>query len=201
MLEKKIADKIRQIRKRKGLTLSQFGQIVGLSKGLLSRIENNQVSPPIATLSKISQGLEVPIASFFEDAEQEQKRYTVTKIHDRKQVVRHGTKIGFTYYSLNHIKPPYAMHAFVMHTPSFEKEPKVLFDHPGEELVFVLKGELVLVYGKEKICLHPGDAIHFDSSEPHRAQCIGKEDCECLVVVAGEEHLKGYQTANKDQKG
>ncbi|UCF82820.1 MAG: helix-turn-helix transcriptional regulator, partial [Desulfobacteraceae bacterium] len=100
MLEKKIADKIREIRKSKGLTLAQFGEMVGLSKGLLSRIENNQVSPPIGTLSKISKGLEVPIATFFENAEEDNKRYTVTKVNERKQVVRHGTKIGFTYYSL-----------------------------------------------------------------------------------------------------
>ena len=51
MLEKKIADKIHEIRKNKGLTLAQLGDATGLSKGLLSRIENNQVSPPIATLS------------------------------------------------------------------------------------------------------------------------------------------------------
>ncbi len=190
MLEKKIADKIRQIRKSKGLTLAQFGEIVGLSKGLLSRIENNQVSPPIATLSKISQGLEVPIATFFEEAGEEQKRYTVTKKHERKQVVRHGTKIGFTYYSLKHMKPPYAMHAFIMKTPPHKKKPKLLFDHPGEELVFLLKGEMEFVYGKEKIRLNAGDAIHFDPSEPHRAQCVGKEDGECLVIVIGKEHLK-----------
>ncbi|MBW1680501.1 MAG: helix-turn-helix domain-containing protein, partial [Deltaproteobacteria bacterium] len=48
MLEKRIADKIRKLRKNKGLTLAQLGQEIGLSKGLLSRIENNQVSPPIA---------------------------------------------------------------------------------------------------------------------------------------------------------
>ena len=190
MLEKKIADKIRQTRKSKGLTLAQFGEMIGLSKGLLSRIENNQVSPPIGTLSKISQGLEVPIASFFEDAEEEQKKCIVTKKHERKQVVRPGTKIGFTYYSLKHMKPPYAMHAFIMKTPPFKKEPKVLFDHPGEEFVFVLKGEMELVYGKEKIRLDAGDAIHFDPSEPHRAQCLGKEDGECLVIVIGKGHLK-----------
>ena len=189
MLEKKIADKIREIRKNKGLTLAQFGEIVGLSKGLLSRIENNQVSPPLATLSKISQGLEVPIATFFKDVEEEQKRYTVTKIHERQQVIRHGTKIGFTFYSLKHMMPPYAMEAFIMKIPPFKKEPKVLFDHPGEELVFVLKGEIEHVYGKEKIRLEPGDAIHFDSSEPHRAQCIGKEEGECLVILIGQNHL------------
>ena len=132
MLEKKIADKIRQIRKSKGLTLAQFGEIVGLSKGLLCRIENNQVSPPIGTLSKISQGLEVPIATFFEEAEEKQKRFTVTKKNERKQVVRHGTKIGFTYYSLKHMKPPYAMHGFIMKTPRYKYEPIVLFAGPGE---------------------------------------------------------------------
>ncbi|MBW2565134.1 MAG: helix-turn-helix transcriptional regulator, partial [Deltaproteobacteria bacterium] len=67
MLEKKIADKIHEIRKNKGLTLAQLGDATGLSKGLLSRIENNQVSPPIATLSKIARGLEVPIGIFFEE--------------------------------------------------------------------------------------------------------------------------------------
>lgn len=190
MLEKKIADKIREIRKSKGLTLAQFGEMVGLSKGLLSRIENNQVSPPIGTLSKISQGLEVPIATFFENAEEDNKRYTVTKVNERRQVVRHGTKIGFTYYSLKHMTPPYAMEAFIMQTPPHKNEPKLLFDHPGEELLLVLKGEMEFVYGKEKIKLNAGDAIHFDPSEPHRAQCVGKQDGECLVIVIGKEHLK-----------
>ena len=45
MLEKKSADKIKEARKNKGLTLAQLSEEVGLSKGLLSRIENNQVSP------------------------------------------------------------------------------------------------------------------------------------------------------------
>ena len=189
MLEKMIADKIRQIRKSKGLTLAQFGEIVGLSKGLLSRIENNQVSPPIGTLSKISQGLEVPIAIFFENVEEDNKRYTVTKVNERRQVVRYGTKIGFTYYSIKSMKRPCAMQAFIMQTPPYKKQPKLLFDHPGEELVFVLKGEMEFVYGKEKIKLNAGDAIHFDPSEPHRAQCVGKEDGECLVVVVGERNI------------
>jgi transcriptional regulator with XRE-family HTH domain len=54
MLQKKIADKIRKFRKNKGYTLEQLGKLTDLSKGLLSRVENNQVSPPIATLSRIA---------------------------------------------------------------------------------------------------------------------------------------------------
>ena len=190
MIEKKIADKIREIRISKGLTLAQLGEETGLSKALLSRIENNQSSPPIATLSKISQALKVPIGIFFEGEEGNQKGYSVTKKHERKQVVSRGTKIGFTYYSLSRMKSSHVIEPFLIRYPAIKQEPNVLFDHPGEELLFVLKGKMQLVYGKEKINLEEGDAIHFDPSTPHRGQNIGKEPGECLVIVVGEEHLK-----------
>jgi len=54
MLEKRIADTIRQIRDDRGITLVQRGEEAGPFKGLPSRIENNQVSPPIPTLSGIA---------------------------------------------------------------------------------------------------------------------------------------------------
>jgi len=190
MIEKKIADKIRQIRKSKGYTLARLGQEIGLSKGLLSRIENNQVSPPIATLSKIAQGLEVPISIFFEEDGSDQENYAVTYKNKRRQITRTGTKIGFTYYSLTQLKSRHAIDPFIVRYPVIEKEPAILFDHPGEEFLLVLKGEIQLVYGKEKIRLEAGDAIHFDPSTPHRGQNIGKEESECLVIVVGEEFLK-----------
>lgn len=183
MLEKKIADKIRRIRKNKGITLAQLGDQTQLSKGLLSRIENCQVSPPIATLSKIARGLEVPINVFFEEDDSEQKGYAVTHKNERKQVIQKGTKIGFSYYSLTSLKSPHAIEPFVVKYPVIAKEPAILFDHTGEEFLFVLKGEMELVYGKEKVRLGVGDAIHFDPSTPHRGQNVGKEESECLVVI------------------
>jgi transcriptional regulator with XRE-family HTH domain len=190
MLEKKIADKIKEARKNKGLTLAQLSEEVGLSKGLLSRIENNQVSPPIATLSKIARGLEVPISIFFKDNDSDQEGYAVTYSNERKQVVRRGTKIGFTYFSLTSMKSRHVIEPFIVKYPVIAKEPNVLFDHPGEEFLLVLKGEMELVYGKEKIRLEAGDSIHFDPSTPHRGQNTGNEEAECLVIVVGKEHLK-----------
>jgi len=131
MLEKKISDKIQQTRKNKGLTLAQLSEEVGFSKGLLSRIENNQVSPPIATLSKIARGLEVPISIFFEEDESVQEGYAVTHSNDQKQVVRRGTKIGFTYFSLMGLNSQHLIEPFIVKYPVIAKEPKVLFAIPG----------------------------------------------------------------------
>jgi transcriptional regulator with XRE-family HTH domain len=183
MLEKRIAERIHQIRKSKELTLAQLSENLSLSKGLLSRIENNQVAPPIGTLSKIAQGLGVPISIFFEEDGSDQTGYAITRRNARKQVVRRGTKIGFTYYSLTSLKSRHIMEAFIVRYPVVTKEPTVLFDYPGEKLLFVLKGEIELVYGKDRIRLKPGDAVHFDPSTPHRGQNVGKEESECLVVI------------------
>jgi len=188
MIERQIAEKIRQIRKTRGMTLEQLGEKIGISRGMLSRLETNRSSPPIATLAKIAQGLEVPIGLFFEEKNSTtEQKYTVTRNKKRKQVVRRGSDIGFTYYSFKKPQSLHIIEAFIMKHPPFNKKIKVLFDHPGEEFILVLKGTIELVYGEEIIRLETGDAIHFDPSIPHRAQNVGDIEAECVVVVAGEK--------------
>jgi transcriptional regulator with XRE-family HTH domain len=188
MIEKQIAVKMRALRKAAGLTLEQLGKKIGISRGMLSRLENNQSSPPIATLAKIAQGLEVPISIFFEeDSSSDEKKYAVTRNNLRKQVVRHGCRIGFTYYAFSKIKDLHLIEAFIVKHPPVKKKIKLLFDHPGEEFVLVLKGAVEWVYGRETLLLKAGDAVHFDPSIPHRIQNVGQEKTECLVIIAGEK--------------
>jgi len=184
MLEKQIADKIRKNRKRKGYTLDQLGKRIGLSKGLLSKIENCQVSPPIATLSKISCGLDIPMGTFFDsqDAIAEEK-YAVTLKDNRKQVNRKEAMAEINYFSLSGFKSDKLIEPFIVKYPVIKKNPTKLYDHPGEEFLFVLKGEIEFVYGEKIIQLKPGDSIHFDPSIPHRARNAGKIKSECLIIV------------------
>ncbi len=187
MLEKQIADKIRRIRKSSGLTLAQLGEKTDLSKGLLSRIENNQVSPPIATLAKIARGLNVPIGIFFQEDKRDEKGYAVTYRRERKRVIGRGTRTGFTYYSLSAFRSPHLLEPFIVKYPVINREPSRLFDHPGEEFLMVLTGEIDFIYGHEKIHLAPGDAVHFDSGTPHRGQNAGKKESVCLVIVIDKQ--------------
>jgi transcriptional regulator with XRE-family HTH domain len=62
-----LGEKIRKLRQERRLTLQEVADLTGLSKPLLSQIENDQVTPPLATLLKISKGLRVGIHFFFED--------------------------------------------------------------------------------------------------------------------------------------
>ncbi|HXC93505.1 MAG TPA: helix-turn-helix transcriptional regulator, partial [Geobacteraceae bacterium] len=67
--ELNIGQKIRKLRKERRLTLQYLSDLSGLSKPLLSQIENELVIPPIATLLKIAKALKVGIHYFFEEEE------------------------------------------------------------------------------------------------------------------------------------
>ncbi|PIV24972.1 MAG: Cro/Cl family transcriptional regulator, partial [Deltaproteobacteria bacterium CG03_land_8_20_14_0_80_45_14] len=80
-----IGKKIRDLRKKAGLILQDLSDRTGLSKPLLSQIEKEVVSPPIATLLKISKALKVNIGFFFQDGDPEEKVVLVRK--DESKVI------------------------------------------------------------------------------------------------------------------
>ena len=99
-----IGAKIKKLRLAKKLTLQAVARETGFSPALISQIENNNVSPPIATLSKIARFFDVKIGHFFAE-EEEECRYEIVKGNERKMmprvISRAGTSQGYTYESLS----------------------------------------------------------------------------------------------------
>src|SRR5439155_1216993 len=58
--------------RRAALTVGQLAELTGLSKGMLSKIENAQASPSLATLARLSEALKVPVTAFFRGLNEEQ---------------------------------------------------------------------------------------------------------------------------------
>src|SRR5690348_1638704 len=52
-----IAERVRELRLQLGLTVAHLAELTGLSKGMLSKIENMQASPSLATLARLSVAL------------------------------------------------------------------------------------------------------------------------------------------------
>jgi transcriptional regulator with XRE-family HTH domain len=71
MREFNIGAKIKKLRLSKKLTLQAVAKETGFSPALISQIENNNVSPPIATLSRIAKFFDVKIGLFFTEDEEE----------------------------------------------------------------------------------------------------------------------------------
>jgi transcriptional regulator with XRE-family HTH domain len=60
-------ERIRTLRTEKNLTLPALAERAGLSKGLISKLENNEDSnPSLSTLYKIAEALEITVADILE---------------------------------------------------------------------------------------------------------------------------------------
>ncbi len=84
-LERAIARRIREKRKRKDWTLEVLAKETGLSKGHLSQIENGEKVPPIGTITKIAFGLgENPVTLISgEEPQGNSGKVTVSKVDNR----------------------------------------------------------------------------------------------------------------------
>ena len=77
-LEIAIGKQVRSSRKRLNLTVAALAKQAKLSTGMLSKIENGQTSPSLATLTSLANALQVPVTSFFRGYE-EQRDVTYIK--------------------------------------------------------------------------------------------------------------------------
>jgi transcriptional regulator with XRE-family HTH domain len=184
-VEYNIGSKIKELRKARNLTLQDVARETGFSPALISQIENNNVSPPIATLSKIARFFDVKIGLFFEEEEVDCK-YEVVKKADRRVVSRvisvAGTGHGYTYEALSFRKRNKKMEPFVV-TVAKRPDEETLYNHEGEEFLLILKGKAEILLEDDRILLEEGDAVYFDATLRHRLLSCGGEETQVLAIV------------------
>ena len=69
-LNRAVADNIKRIRKGKKLSMERLAAESGVSRSMLGQIERGAVNPTISVLSKLAQGLHVPLEKLVEQNEE-----------------------------------------------------------------------------------------------------------------------------------
>ena len=77
--ELRLGNTIRKLRQERRLTYQELADLTGLSKPVLSQTENDQVTLPIATLLKDSQGTPGGDPSLFRGRGWDRRTYVLTK--------------------------------------------------------------------------------------------------------------------------
>jgi transcriptional regulator with XRE-family HTH domain len=183
-----LGKKIRELRLSKGLSLQDMAETTGLSRPLLSQIEEEVAAPPIATLLKISHALDVSISYFFREEESRDK-IVVIREQERQRVMRRvqeeGKKVGYLYQSLAYRRSEKHMEPFLVEFEPREREEMIFYNHKGEEFIFVLEGSLEFQGGDKLIVLNPGDSLYFDSDIPHAFRGMNGRWAKAIVVIYG----------------
>ncbi len=155
-----IAERVREYRHSHGWTVGVLAKESGLSKGMLSKIENAQSSPSLATLARLSEALGVPVTAFFRGLSEEHDLVYV-KAGGGLDIQHKGSGPGHRYQMLGTMRAPYDSLEPMLVTLTERTEVFPLYQHAGTELLFMITGKMEYCYGDSRYLLEPGDAIQF----------------------------------------
>ncbi len=176
-LERSIGSQVRLFRQQLKLTVSEAAESADLSPGMLSKIENGNISPSLATLNSLSMALNVPVTAFFRKYE-EQRDCAYVPANQGLVIERQGTRAGHQYQLLGHtIGKKLSVEPYLI-TINEKTDVFPLFQHDGIEFIYMLKGKAIYRYADQTFSLSPGDSLCFDSDGPH-----GPEELLKLPVV------------------
>ncbi len=151
---------IRKRRKQMQMTLQMLCDKSGVSMGYLSQVERGNATPSLGTLAQIADGLDVDLEYFIATPKPSDG---LTRGNERAQFALANSSL--TYESLAATFPGAELSSYLLHVPpGYESE---TVSHEGEEMVFVLEGEIEQILDGQKFRMSTGDCLHYSGQLPH----------------------------------
>ncbi len=182
-LEVAIGREVKGFRNKLDMTVVELAKLAELSPGMLSKIENGQTSPSLATLKSLAAALNVPVTALFRQFEEERDASYVPA-GEGIEIERRGTRAGHNYRLLGHTvggsvtTEPYLINL----TEDSDVFP--MFQHDGNEFIYVLEGEMEYRHGGKVYNLKPGDSLFFDADAPHGPETLINLPISFLSVIS-----------------
>jgi transcriptional regulator with XRE-family HTH domain len=182
-LEAAIARNVRELRRQSGLSVADMAAKVGISKAMLSKVENAQTSCSLGTIALLARGLDVPVTSLFRGADEERPAAFV-KAGQGAPIVRNGTQVGHEYELLGSLRGEHKRLECLLVTLSETSEIYPLFQHPGTEFIYMLEGTMEYGHSRQTYRLTPGDSLQFDGEGAHGPTKLIELPIRFLSVIA-----------------
>lgn len=161
-----IGAKVKALRTAKKYTLKQLSEESGLSIGFLSQLERGISSIAIDSLAKLADILDISLSDFF-DSVTPSGQSPVTRSFECR---------------CSQITPQIIQYILSSNVRGFEALPRIfhlmpfantdldeheIYQHDGEEFIYVLEGILTIYSDGTEYLLNPGDSIQLHSALPH----------------------------------
>lgn len=182
-LESYLGNTIRDLRIQHGLTIADVAERAGISRGMLSKIENAQTATSLDTLEQIANALGVTLSRLFRSYNIPTGGAQLVKSGQGMEVVRRGTKSGHTYHLLAYDQGPQKTFEPFLITLEDPGEEFTAFEHPGTEFIHMLEGRLEYRVGNETYLLEPGDSLTFRGEIPHRPEKMHTTPIRFLAII------------------
>ena len=182
----KLGSKIKAIRETRKISIEDLADKAGIPIEGVKKIENGELIPSLTPLIKLARVMGVRIGTFLDD--QEDIGPVLNKKDEKKSITRFSDKdtpanSDLDFYSLAVNKAGRHMEPFLIDIYPSSEEGYKLSSHEGEEFIYVLKGEIEVIYGKDVYALVEGDSIYYDSVVKHHLHSKGESAAKILAVL------------------
>ena len=181
-----VGNRVRSFREARGMDRETLARDASLSVEFLERLENGEVYPSIGPMQKVARALGLRLGTFLDD--QFTRDPIISSINGSEAVICPHTGSmptpSYIYHALGKGKNDRNMEPFFIEIyPNAEGAVRKTSSHQGEEFIFVLEGELLVVYGRENHILRPGQTIYYNSIVPHYVGPANDKPVRILAVT------------------
>jgi transcriptional regulator with XRE-family HTH domain len=180
-----VGRKLRKVRGELGLSLRQLSQRVGVSPSTIQKIENNHISPTLATILRIARGLGKDIGFFLDHDGEPTSVLYCPKAHRR---LINPSAMGFAIELLTDGLADQRFSPLILTVPPGGKRGSHLH-HRGEELQHCISGTVEFTIHGKKYLLRQGDTLHFKSNVRHSWINPGKRTAKLLMICSPPLHV------------
>jgi transcriptional regulator with XRE-family HTH domain len=181
-LEAIIGLEVRRLRRSISLTIAELGATAGISAGMLSKIENGNISPSLGTLNALAKALNVPLRQLFAETD-ERRDCSFVSAGAGVRIERRGTKAGHLYDLLGHsLGGAIGVEPYLI-TLAEDAVPYTHFRHAGIEFLYMLSGKVWYRHGDRTYLMEPGDALFFDAAARHGPEKLVDMPMRYLSII------------------
>ena len=158
---------VKRQREIAGISLRKLAELSSISSAMVSRIENGQVSPSLATLEALADALSVSVITFFADSVQTAdvnfvragqglpaQRNFADHTHEFRILGHHG-------------KRPLQFEAVSVTIDRRDEDTHPKYINRGYVFITVTEGACTYQCGQNEYSMSPGDSISFDAELLH----------------------------------
>ncbi len=186
-----IGEKFKAMRMAKEMSIADVSVQSGISEEIISQIEAQILSPPLGNIVSLATTYGVTVGECFGDSAD--SPYCIVRGDNRKTVSRFDSteskSCGYTYEALGLQKKNRQMEPFLVTLTPLQSPQVEPNQHIGEEIIFVLEGEVEVMLADHTDILKHGDSIYYDSNIPHIVSCHGDTPATILAVIYAKEEM------------
>ena len=176
----RLGERVRALRRERGLTLDALAGRSGVSRAMISKLERGEKNPTLVVAAKVAEGLGVSLSQV---VGVEERREVVVVRRERRMVMR-DPQTGFERQLLS---PSFGGRGI-----EFIRNVVPIGSTSGEfpphrrgvsEYVVVERGRLRALLGDDEYLLEGGDTLYFEADVAHRFDNAGEGECSYYLVI------------------